>query len=56
MKCKLCGNEVDELRVVTVRGQAKRACEECAERIEESAEIDDAANGAIRDMMGYKGR
>ena len=56
MKCKLCGNDVDELRTISVRGKERRACEECAERLEETAAIEDAASGAMREMMGYRGR
>ena len=56
MKCKVCGNEVEELRTIRVRGRERRACEECAERLAETAEIEDAATGAMREMMGYRGR
>jgi ribosome-binding protein aMBF1 (putative translation factor) len=56
MKCKLCGNDVDELRTIRVQGKPQRACEECAERVAETAEIEDAATGAMREMMGYRGR
>jgi ribosome-binding protein aMBF1 (putative translation factor) len=56
MKCKQCGNEVEELRAVKVRGRTRKVCAECAELLQEETEIDDAALGAMRDMMGYKGR
>ena len=56
MKCKLCGSEVEELRTISVGGRTRRACEECAERLAETAEIQDAATGAMREMMGYRGR
>ena len=56
MKCKLCGEEADELHEVRVRGRQRRACEECVERLQEEAEIEDAATGAMQDMMGYKNR
>jgi ribosome-binding protein aMBF1 (putative translation factor) len=56
MKCKSCGNDVDELRAIQVRGRERRVCEECAERLAETAEIEDAATGAMREMMGYRGR
>ena len=55
MKCKQCGEDVEELHAVRVRGRARRVCEECVERLEEEAEIEDGALGAMRDMMGYKG-
>lgn len=56
MKCKECGNTVDELHVVRVRGRERRVCEECVERLSESSEIEDGALGAMREMMGYRGR
>lgn len=56
MKCKLCGSDVEELRAVTVKGRERRACEECAERLQETSEIEDAATGAMQEMMGYRGR
>lgn len=56
MKCKLCGNDVEELRAVRVRGKQQRVCEDCAERLTENEEIADAATGAMREMMGYRGR
>jgi ribosome-binding protein aMBF1 (putative translation factor) len=56
MECKLCGEEVDELVAVKVEGRKRKACAECAERLEQEGEIADGALGAMRDMMGYKGR
>lgn len=56
MECKLCGEEVDELLPVKVGGKRRKACEECAERIAEDSEIADEALGAMRNMMGYKGK
>ncbi len=56
MKCKACGEEADELKTVKVHGRAKKVCEECAEQLEEQAEIADAAEGAMQTMMEYKGR
>lgn len=56
MKCKQCGNDVEELRTVEVRGRARKVCDECAEQLEQETEIEDAATGAMRGMMGYKGR
>ncbi|MDD9932270.1 MAG: hypothetical protein OXT09_01625 [Myxococcales bacterium] len=56
MECKLCGEEADELITVKVEGRKKKACEECAERLAEEGTIAEEALGAMRDMMGYKGR
>jgi ribosome-binding protein aMBF1 (putative translation factor) len=56
MECKLCGEEVDELVAVKVEGRKRKACAECAERLEQEGEIADGALGAMRDMMGYKGK
>ena len=56
MKCKLCGDEAEELYVVKVEGRKRKACEDCVERLREKDEIAQAATGAMQDMMGYKGR
>lgn len=56
MECKLCGEETDELVVVEVKGKKKKACEDCAAKLTEEGEIADAALGAVRGMMGYKGK
>lgn len=56
MKCKLCGEEADELRSVKVQGRARKACEDCVERLEEEAEIGAEAESVMQGMMEYKGR
>lgn len=56
MICKECEDEVDELFAVKVGGRRRRVCEDCADRLREEGEIADAAEGAIQDMMEYKGR
>jgi ribosome-binding protein aMBF1 (putative translation factor) len=56
MECKLCGEEADELVEVLVNGKKKKACEDCAAKISEEGEIADAALGAVRGMMEYKGK
>jgi hypothetical protein len=49
--------EDNELRVeVMVKGKKKKACEDCAAKISEEGEIADAALGAVRGMMEYKGK
>ena len=54
--CKECKDEVDELVRVRVEGKTRRYCEDCADRIREQAEIAEASEGVIQDMMGYRGR
>ena len=56
MECKLCGEQADELVTVQVKGRKRKVCEDCASRLAEEGEIADAALGAVRDMMGYKGK
>jgi transcriptional regulator NrdR family protein len=55
MKCPLCGEEVDELVSVSAGAKRKRACEDCAGRLNEQAEIADDATTAMKGMMEYKG-
>ena len=51
------GNEeVDEVFSVKIRGRNKKLCEECVELAQEEAEIEEGAESAMRDMMGYKGK
>jgi protein-arginine kinase activator protein McsA len=54
MECPVCKEEVEEL--VSVAGKKKRVCEDCAERLNEQAEIADQAESAMQGMMEYKGR
>jgi ribosome-binding protein aMBF1 (putative translation factor) len=56
MDCKLCGEETDELMVVDVKGRKRKVCEDCASKLKEEGEVAEAALGAVRDMMGYKGK
>jgi len=58
MKCKACGEEFDgeDLQPVKIRGKVARMCEECADRAQEEGEVESAALGAMKDMMGYKGK
>lgn len=55
MRCKACGEDVEELQPVKVHGRTKKVCEECKDRLEEEGEIADAAEGAMQQMMEYKG-
>lgn len=54
--CKSCGEEVDELTSVTVDGKKKKLCEDCADLAREQAEVAEASESAVQDMMGFKGR
>jgi hypothetical protein len=54
--CKSCGDEVDALVTVKVGKKAKKLCEECADRAREEAEIAEASEGVVQEMMGFKGR
>ena len=54
--CKECEDEVDTLVRVKVAGKVRKLCEDCADRAREEAEIAGEAEGAMQDMMGYKGR
>jgi ribosome-binding protein aMBF1 (putative translation factor) len=54
--CKSCGEEVDQLVTVKVAGKPKKMCEDCADRAREEAEIAEASESVVQDMMGFKGR
>lgn len=54
--CKECQDEVETLISVKVDGKAKKLCEDCADRARETAEIAEASEGAVQQMMGFKGR
>jgi len=54
--CKSCGEEVVELVTVKVGGKSKKLCEDCADRAREEAEVAEASESVVQDMMGFKGR
>jgi len=54
--CKQCGDEVDALVGVKVAGKTKKMCEDCADRAREEAEVAEASEGVVQQMMGFKGR
>jgi hypothetical protein len=54
--CKSCGDEVDELVSVKLGGKTKKLCEDCADRAREQAEVAEASEGVVQNMMGFKGR
>ncbi|WP_394839919.1 hypothetical protein LVJ94_23810 [Pendulispora rubella] len=54
--CKVCENEVDQLVSVKVAGKAKKMCEDCADRAREEAEVAEASESVVQNMMGFKGR
>lgn len=55
-ECRECEDEVDELVKVKIGRRTVKLCEDCADRAREEAEIAEASEGVIQDMMGYKGR
>lgn len=55
-ECKVCGEEVDELTVVSVGGKKKKVCEACAEDAEREEAMAEASEAAVQQMMGFKGR
>jgi ribosome-binding protein aMBF1 (putative translation factor) len=54
--CKECGDEVDTLVKVKVDGKVRKLCEDCADRIRESAEMAEASEQVVRQMMGFRGK
>jgi len=54
--CKGCGEEVDALIGVKVDGKLKKLCEDCADLANEQANIAEQSEGAVQQMMGFKGR
>ena len=54
--CRECKDDVDELFAVKIQGRKQKLCEDCADRAREAAEIAEASEGVIQDMMGFKGR
>ena len=57
MKCQDCKEDIDdEVHRVKVDGRVRKLCEECADIRREQEEIGEAAEGAVQDMMGFKGR
>jgi hypothetical protein len=54
--CRECGDDVDKLVSVKVDGKARKACADCADRLREEAEVAEASEGVVQDMMGFKGR
>ena len=54
--CKSCGEEVDQLVTVKVDGKSKKLCEDCADRAREEAEVAEASESVVQNMMGFKGR
>jgi hypothetical protein len=54
--CKECENEVDSLVSLKVDGKAKKMCEDCADRVRETAEIAEQSESVVQGMMGFKGR
>ena len=56
MKCQDCSEEMDEVFVMKVGRKKLKLCEECSDIRREEMEMAEEAEGAMQDMMGYKGR
>lgn len=41
---------------VKVDGKARKVCADCADRLREEAEVAEASEGVVQNMMGFKGR
>jgi hypothetical protein len=54
--CKICEDEVDELVAVKVAGRSRKACEDCADRLREEAEVAELSESVVQGMMEFKGR
>jgi len=54
--CKQCGEDVDELVKVKVGAKTIKVCEDCADRLREEADIAEASESVVQDMMGFRGR
>ncbi len=54
--CAVCKEDVEQLKSVKVSGKAKKMCEDCADRAEESAAIAEESEAVVQGMMGFKGR
>jgi hypothetical protein len=54
--CAECKDEVEKVLAVKAGGKTRKLCEDCADRAREAAEIGEASERVMQDMMGYKGR
>lgn len=54
--CKECKDEVEKLVTVKIGGKAHKLCEDCADRAREEAEVGEASEAVVQNMMGFKGR
>ncbi len=54
--CKTCGEDVEELVVVTVDAKRKKMCEDCAEDAQRDEAVARESESIVQQMMGFKGR
>jgi protein-arginine kinase activator protein McsA len=54
--CKSCGEEAAELVSVRIGSKTKKLCEDCADRAREEAEVAEASESVVQQMMDFKGR
>ncbi len=56
MKCHDCEEQIDEFEIVKVGNKKLKLCEDCAESRREEMDLANEAEGAMQNMMEYKGR
>ncbi|MFZ9888467.1 MAG: hypothetical protein ACO3JL_13280 [Myxococcota bacterium] len=56
MRCKECGEDVDELVSVKVDGRSRKVCDDCRQQLSDDEEVATAAESTMQSMMEYKGR
>jgi protein-arginine kinase activator protein McsA len=54
--CQSCGEDVEELLVLAQGKKKKKVCEECADLAREEAEVAEASEAVVQQMMDFKGR
>lgn len=54
--CRECKDDVDTLVAVKVSGKVQKLCSDCADRAREEAEVGEASEAVVQNMMGFKGR
>lgn len=55
MICQECGEDADELFRRKIKDKVRKLCEDCVGLLEEQQQIAADAQGAMRNLMEYKG-
>jgi ribosome-binding protein aMBF1 (putative translation factor) len=55
-KCKKCGEDVAELKMVLVAGKKVKLCEDCEARALEESAVAEESEAVVQNMMGFTGR